>query len=119
MSSLLSISLGINFVGVCVAASLGPGSASAALSRMTLPLASVIGLPSISTLAGPLGSQTLGLMTLFAAGMNIGSEGDLHLYADGVGNFQAGQTLSCVGSKIQLNSGGGKAVAAPAKLPTI
>ena len=58
-------------------------------------------------------------MTLFAAGMNIGSEGDLHLYADGVGNFQSGGVLSCVGSKIQLNSGGGKAVAAPAKLPTM
>ena len=58
-------------------------------------------------------------MTLFANEMGIGSEGDLHLYADGVGNFQAGGALSCVGSKIQLNSGGGKAVAAPAKLPTM
>ena len=63
--------------------------------------------------------RSIGAMTLFAAGMNIGSEGDLNLYADGVGNFQSGGVLSCVGSAIQLNSGGGKTVAAPAKLPTM
>lgn len=63
--------------------------------------------------------RSIGAMTLYAAGMNIGSEADLNLYADGVGNFQSGGVLSCVGSKIQLNSGGGKTVAAPAKLPTM
>ena len=63
--------------------------------------------------------RSINTMTLFAAEMNIGSSGSLNLYADGVGNFQAGGVLSCVGSTIQLNSGGGKAVAAPAKLPTM
>jgi hypothetical protein len=58
-------------------------------------------------------------MTLYAAGMNIGSEADLNLYADGVGNFQSKGVLSCVGSTIQLNSGGGATVAAPSKLPTM
>ena len=63
--------------------------------------------------------RSINTMTLFAAEMNIGSSGPLNLYADGVGNFKSGGVLSCVGSKIQLNSGGGKTVAAPAKLPTM
>jgi hypothetical protein len=63
--------------------------------------------------------RSINTMTLFAAEMNIGSSGPLNLYADGAGNFQSGGVLSCVGSKIQLNSGGGKTVAAPAKLPTM
>jgi len=63
--------------------------------------------------------RSIGKMTLFAAGMDIGSEGDLNLYADGAGNFQSGGVLSCVGSAIQLNSGGGATVAAPPKLPTM
>jgi hypothetical protein len=63
--------------------------------------------------------RSIGKMTLFAAGMNIGSEADLNLYADSAGNFQAGGALSCVGSRVQLNSGGGAVVAAPAKLPTM
>lgn len=63
--------------------------------------------------------RAMNKLTLFANEMNIGSSGDLHLYASGVGNFQSGGVLSCVGSKIQLNSGGGKTVAAPGKLPTM
>ena len=63
--------------------------------------------------------RSLNNMTLFAAEMNIGSSGPLNLYADGVGNFKSGGVLSCVGSTIQLNSGGGATVAAPPKLPTI
>lgn len=63
--------------------------------------------------------RSINTMTLFAAEMNIGSSGSLNLYADGAGNFQSGGVLSCVGSMIQLNSGGGKTVAAPAKLPTM
>ena len=63
--------------------------------------------------------RSIGKMTLFAAGMNIGSEADLNLYAEAAGNFKSGGALSCVGSVIQLNSGGGATVAAPAKLPTM
>lgn len=63
--------------------------------------------------------QAFNKMTLFGSGVDIGSSGDLNLYANGVGNFQASRELSCVGSAIQLNSGGGATVAAPAKLPTI
>lgn len=63
--------------------------------------------------------RSINTMTVFAAEMNIGSSGSLNLYADGAGNFQSGGALSCVGSMIQLNSGGGKTVAAPAKLPTM
>ena len=63
--------------------------------------------------------RSINTMTLFAAEMNIGSSGPLNLYADGAGNFKSGGVLSCVGSTIQLNSGGGKTVAAPAKLPTM
>jgi len=63
--------------------------------------------------------RSLNNMTLFAAEMNIGSSGPLNLYADGVGNFKSGGALSCVGSIIQLNSGGGATVAAPPKLPTM
>ena len=63
--------------------------------------------------------RSIGKMTLYAAGMNIGSEADLNLYAEAAGNFQSGGALSCVGSLVQLNSGGGAVVAAPAKLATM
>jgi hypothetical protein len=63
--------------------------------------------------------RSIGKMTLFAAGMNIGSEAELNLYAEAAGNFKAGGVLACVGSQVLLNSGGGATVAAPAKLPTM
>ena len=63
--------------------------------------------------------RSLGKMTLFAAGLDVGSEGSLNLYADSALNLQAGGSLACVGSEILLNSGGGATVAAPAKLATM
>lgn len=63
--------------------------------------------------------RSMNKMTLYAAEMSIGSSGALNLYADGVGNFQSGGVLSCVGSTIQLNSGGGAVVATPAKMATM
>ena len=63
--------------------------------------------------------RSIGKMTLFAAGMNIGSEADVNIYASTAGNFQAGGAVSCIGDRIQLNSGGGATVAAPAKLATM
>ena len=63
-------------------------------------------------------SQSFNKTTIFGAGVNIGSSGDLNLYADNNGNFKTGGQLACVGDKILLNSGGGVSVAAPKNLPT-
>jgi len=61
--------------------------------------------------------RSFGASTIYGAGVNIGSSGDLNLSADNTGNFKAGGQLFCVGSKVMLNSGGGVSVKAPAKVP--
>ena len=63
-------------------------------------------------------SQSLSKTTIYGSGVDIGSSGDLNLYADAAGSFNASGTLTCVGSQILLNSGGGATVNAPATLPT-
>jgi hypothetical protein len=63
-------------------------------------------------------SRTTGKTTIYGAGVNIGSGGDLNLYADSKGNFQAGGALACVGDQILLNSGGGAVVPEPRPIPT-
>jgi hypothetical protein len=60
-------------------------------------------------------SRSLGKTTIFGAGVDVGSSGDLNLFASGTGNFKAG-TLACVGGQILLNSGGGAVVNEPGKL---
>ena len=62
-------------------------------------------------------SQSFGKTTIYGAGVDIGSSGDLNLYADAAGSLNVGATLTCVGSQILLNSGGGATVNAPANLP--
>ena len=62
--------------------------------------------------------RSIGKTTLFAGGMNIGSDADIHLSASGKGTFTADGVLYCVGSQIKLNSGGGVTVNAPGKMKT-
>ena len=54
--------------------------------------------------------------TIYAGGLNLGSTGDFAISAASKGSIQTSGTLSCVGSKIYLNSGGGVAVADPGKI---
>ena len=78
----------------------------------------ITGNEAINIESNEIKARSLGKMTLFASGLNIGSDADLNLYAETNGNFKAGGKLACVGSQVLLNSGGGITVAAPKKLST-
>lgn len=76
----------------------------------------ITGVDSINMETNTLNSRSLGKTTIYGAGVNVGSSGDLNLFASGTGNFKAGSTLACVAGQILLNSGGGAVVNEPTKL---
>lgn len=58
-------------------------------------------------------------LTAFGGKVGIGSGGDLNLSSSNALTAQAGATMALVGSKINLNDGGGVAVADPGNLKTL